>query len=132
MKAGATFEVGQEGLHGRVGMGKKGKTPNAVKVSNPMFSPRSSEKPPGGDGSPAAQIGMMDSDPADADKAGDEELTPEQKLAKYEEIFQRYDDDNSGTIESHELGNVMKEMGHVMDHTALKAMVAEIDTDVSN
>ena len=107
-------------------MGKKYKTPNAVKVSNPMFSPKN------GDGLPAAQIGMMDSDPADADKAGDEELTPEQKLAKYEEIFQRYDDDNSGTIESHELGNVMKEMGHVMDHTALKAMVAEIDTDVSN
>jgi hypothetical protein len=84
----------------------------AVKVSNPMFNPAAS---------PRAE--EAEEDGADS--------SVEQKMAKYEEIFQRYDEDNSGTIESSELQNVMRELGQDMSPDELAAMIKEIDTDGS-
>lgn len=90
---------------------------NPNKVTNPMYGLSSGDQVV----SPAATIG-----------AGKSKTTsPAQKMAKYEEIFKRYDADGSGTIEARELGQVMRDLGHEMSPEELDAMVSEIDEDGS-
>lgn len=92
----------------------RGTVSNPNKVTNPMYGLGS------GDGTPKAET-----------MGGGKSKSMEQKLAKYEEIFNRYDADGSGTIEARELGQVMRDLGHEMTAEELDTMVAAIDQDGS-
>ena len=52
-------------------------------------------------------------------------------MQKYEEIFAKYDDDSSGTIDIAELGKILAERGHEVSDDDLKVIMAEIDDDDS-
>ena len=132
---------------------KKGKT---GKVVNPMFG---KEDPPDR-GKLTVDVGDDDDDdggepgvrPRSPSRSSSDagEMTPkraalkqriaERQLAKYEEIFQQYDTDGSGTIDPTELTAVMSDIwpalyGHAAPREITAAeiadMVAQIDTDGS-
>ncbi len=93
-----------------------------MKVSNPMYDA-------GGDPADFALIDEAETIGGGATTGGGQ--TVDQAFGKYEEIFKRYDADGSGTIEAHELGEVMKELGQQLSPAELSKMIDEIDTDGS-
>jgi Ca2+-binding EF-hand superfamily protein len=61
---------------------------------------------------------------------GSKALTNEQ-IARLKEVFEHFDADNSGSIDSDELGNVFQSMGQDLSEDELKAMIAGVDDDGS-
>lgn len=57
-----------------------------------------------------------------------ENLTPAQ-LEEFKNSFQIFDKDNDGVISSHELGIVMRAMGHNPTQIELQEMIDEVDSD---
>ena len=53
----------------------------------------------------------------------------EEARAEYQEAFDMFDKDKSGSIDEEELGCVMRRLGHEMTDEELKQMVAKVDTD---
>ena len=51
------------------------------------------------------------------------------KRVEMEKMFDLYDDDNSGEIDTEELGQLMKSLGRVMTEPELRSMFAELDED---
>eukprot|EP01047_Picozoa_sp_COSAG01_P020529 COSAG01_NODE_1170_length_11406_cov_17.917662_8_plen_698_part_00 len=58
-------------------------------------------------------------------------MDAQSQMRKYEELFNKYDEDGSGTIESIELGNVLTDLGHPVTPAELAQMMTEIDADGS-
>lgn len=59
------------------------------------------------------------------------ELALEEELKHYREAFQRVDVDNSGEIDTHELGALMRRLGHPMSAEEVEATCARFDADGS-
>ena len=59
-----------------------------------------------------------------------QELSEEQ-VAEFKECFSLFDADGSGTVDTSELGTVMKSLGQMMSDEALAQMINEVDADGS-
>lgn len=59
-----------------------------------------------------------------------QELSEEQ-VAEFKECFSLFDADGSGTVDTSELGTVMKSLGQKMSDEALLEMIKEVDADNS-
>lgn len=57
-----------------------------------------------------------------------EELPPEQ-VAKFKEVFSRFDKNGDNTINTQELGAVMQALGQDISEDELKMLIAQVDTD---
>merc|ERR1711976_199085 len=57
-----------------------------------------------------------------------ENLTEEQ-VSEFKEAFSLFDRDGDGTIDSHELGTVMRSLGQNPTTTELHDMINEVDSD---
>jgi len=59
-----------------------------------------------------------------------QELTEEQ-VAEFKECFSLFDSDGSGTVDTSELGEVMRSLGQKMSDDELHRMIEEVDADGS-
>ena len=61
----------------------------------------------------------------------DSELYDQQTIKEFKEAFEMFDADQSGTIDTQELGTVLKQLGQNISQAEIEEMIKEVDEDGS-